>query len=128
MDEVPGEAELSFFNRGYTSQLRTVGDEPMKSRFQGNIIDLCPCGALTSETYRFKARPQDLDHADSVCGQCPVGCNVMLDTRSNEVARVRPRQNEAVNEIWICDKGRFAHHYTSSPNRLSGPWVAGDGG
>lgn len=100
----------------------------MKSRFQGNIIDLCPCGALTSETYRFKARPHDLDHADSVCGQCPVGCNVMLDTRSNQVARVRPRQNDAVNEIWVCDKGRFAHHYSSSPNRLSGPWVRGEDG
>ena len=128
MDEIPGEAELAFFTRGYTSQLRTINEEPMKSRFQGNIIDLCPCGALTSETYRFKARPHDLDHADSVCGQCPVGCNVMLDTRSNQVARVRPRQNDAVNEIWVCDKGRFAHHYSSSPNRLSGPWVRGEDG
>lgn len=128
MDEIPGEAELAFFTRGYTSQLRTINEEPMKSRFQGNIIDLCPCGALTSETYRFKARPHDLDHADSVCGQCPVGCNVMLDTRSNQVARVRPRQNDVVNEIWVCDKGRFAHHYSSSPNRLSGPWVRGEDG
>ena len=128
MDEVPGEAELAFFSRGFASELRTAGDAPMKSRFQGNIIDLCPCGALTSETYRFKARPQDLDHADSVCGLCPVGCNVILDTRSNQVTRVRPRQNEAVNEIWVCDKGRFAHHWSSSPNRLSGPWVRGADG
>ena len=123
MAEVPGQAELEFFTRGYTSQLRTIGDQPMRSRFQGNIIDLCPCGALTSETYRFRARPHDLDHADSVCAQCPVGCNTIVDTRSNIVARVRPRQNEAVNEIWLCDKGRFGQHYFSSEARLGTPHV-----
>src|SRR5689334_5326540 len=92
MAEVPGQAELDFYNRGYNSQLRTLNDEPMQSHFQGNIIELCPCGALTSETYRFKARPQDLDHADSVCAQCPVGCNLIFDTRAGELARVRARQ------------------------------------
>ena len=131
MAEVPGQAELEFFTRGYTSELRTIGDQPMRSRFQGNIIDLCPCGALTSETYRFRARPHDLDHADSVCAQCPVGCNTIVDTRSNIVARVRPRQNESVNEIWLCDKGRFGQHYFSSEARLGTPHVkdarAGDG-
>ncbi|HEX2325730.1 MAG TPA: NADH-quinone oxidoreductase subunit NuoG, partial [Chloroflexota bacterium] len=121
MAEVPGQAELEFFTRGYTSQLRTIGDQPMRSRFQGNIIDLCPCGALTSETYRFRARPHDLDHADSVCAQCPVGCNTIVDSRSNIVARVRPRQNEAVNEIWLCDKGRFGQHYFSADERLGQP-------
>ncbi len=121
MAEVPGQAELDFSTRGYTSELRTINDEPMRSVFQGNIIDLCPCGALTSETYRFRARPHDLDHADSICSQCPVGCNTMVDTRSNTVARVRPRQNEAVNEIWLCDKGRFGQHYFSSDDRLGQP-------
>jgi predicted molibdopterin-dependent oxidoreductase YjgC len=123
MAEIPGEAELDFFTRGYTSELRTIGDRPMQSRFQGNIIDLCPCGALTSETYRFRARPHDLDRADSVCSQCPVGCNIIVDSRSNAVARIRPRQNEAVNEIWLCDKGRFGQYYFSSPDRLGQPHV-----
>jgi NADH-quinone oxidoreductase subunit G len=91
MAEVPGQAELDFFNRGYNSQLRVINDQPMQSRFQGNIIDLCPCGALTSDTYRFRARPHDLDHADSICGQCPVGCNLIVDTRSNETARMWSR-------------------------------------
>ncbi len=100
----------------------------MESHFQGNIIELCPCGALTSETYRFKARPHDLDHADSVCAQCPVGCNVIFDTRAGELARVRARQNEAVNEIWLCDKGRFGHHYVSSEERLPAPMVKGQDG
>ncbi|HEX2186960.1 MAG TPA: 2Fe-2S iron-sulfur cluster-binding protein, partial [Chloroflexota bacterium] len=128
MAEVAGEAELDFFTRGYTSELRTLDDRPMESRFQGNIIDLCPCGALTSDTYRFKARPHDLDHADSVCGQCPVGCDLIFDTRSNAVARVRPRQNEAVNEIWLCDKGRFGHHYVSGEERLGQPLLRGEDG
>ncbi|CAA9289791.1 MAG: NADH-ubiquinone oxidoreductase chain G [uncultured Chloroflexi bacterium] len=128
MAEVPGQAELDFHQRGYRSQLRVIEDRPMQSRFQGNIIDLCPCGALTSETYRFRSRPHDLDHADSVCAQCPVGCNLILDSRANEVARVRPRQNEAVNEIWLCDKGRFGQHYASSPDRLRAPIVRQDDG
>lgn len=128
MAEVPGQAELDFQQRGYNSQLRVIEDRPMQSRFHGNIIDLCPCGALTSETYRFRSRPHDLDHADTVCALCPVGCNIILDSRSNEVARVRPRQNEAVNEIWLCDKGRFGHHYVSSPDRLTAPLVKEDGG
>ena len=127
MAEVPGQAELDFFSRGYASQLRVVDDKPMRSRFQGNIIDLCPCGALTSETYRFRARPHDLDHADSVCGHCPVGCNLIVDTRANETARIRPRQNEAVNEIWLCDKGRFAHAFVEAPERLTRPLLAADG-
>jgi NADH-quinone oxidoreductase subunit G len=128
MAEVPGEAELDFFNRGYSSELRVINEESMRSRFHGNIIDLCPCGALTSETYRFKSRPHDLDHADSVCAQCPVGCNMIVDTRDNQIARIRPRQNEAVNEIWLCDKGRFAHHYVSHPDRLTQPLIKGEGG
>ncbi|MGI8423906.1 MAG: NADH-quinone oxidoreductase subunit NuoG [Chloroflexota bacterium] len=128
MAEVPGQAELDFQYRGYNSQLRVIEDRPMQSRFQGNIIDLCPCGALTSDTYRFKSRPHDLDHADSVCGQCPVGCNVIFDSRANDIARVRPRQNEAVNEIWLCDKGRFGHHYLSSPDRVTSPMVKRDDG
>ena len=128
MAEIPGQAELDFYGRGYNSQLRTINDRAMESHFQGNIIELCPCGALTSETYRFKARPHDLDHADSVCAQCPVGCNVIFDTRAGELARVRARQNEAVNEIWLCDKGRFGHHYVSSEERLSTPMVKGEDG
>ncbi len=128
MAEIPGEAELDFFMRGYASQLRTINDEPMQSRFQGNIIELCPCGALTSETYRFRARPHDLDHADSICAHCPVGCNVILDTRANQMARVRARQNDAVNEIWLCDKGRFAYHYASSVDRLPQPLLKGADG
>jgi NADH-quinone oxidoreductase chain G len=128
MAEIPGEAELDFFQRGYRSELRTIDDQPMQSRFQGNIIELCPCGALTSETYRFKARPHDLDHADSVCAHCPVGCNLILDSRTNVIARVRGRQNEAVNEIWLCDKGRFGHHYPSGEERLVQPLIRGEDG
>ncbi|HET7771153.1 MAG TPA: NADH-quinone oxidoreductase subunit NuoG [Chloroflexota bacterium] len=128
MAEVPGQAELDFQQRGYNSQLRVIEDRPMQSRFHGNIIDLCPCGALTSDTYRFRSRPHDLDHADSVCSQCPVGCNVILDSRANEMARVRPRQNEAVNEIWLCDKGRFGHHYPSDAERITSPMVKREDG
>src|SRR5919202_2590576 len=128
MAEIPGQAELDFVSRGYSSQLRTIDDKPMESHFQGNIIELCPCGALTSEAYRFKARPHDLDHADSICGQCPVGCNLIFDTRAGDLARVRARQNDAVNEIWLCDKGRFGHHYVSSEERLPQPMLKGNDG
>jgi NADH-quinone oxidoreductase subunit G len=102
--------------------------------FSGNTTDICPVGALTTADFRFQARPWELDATASVCGQCPVGCNVTVNTRREAQAkgrtvikRLMPRQNEQVNEIWLCDKGRFAHHYVESGQRLLRPIVRKDG-
>lgn len=123
MDEVAGDAELAFFDRGSTSVLGTFDGAPLRSKFQGNIIELCPVGALTSEPYRFRARPQDLAYGDSICGHCAVGCAVRYEARRGEVVRVKPRQHEDVNEVWLCDKGYFGFEYVSQAPRLEHPLV-----
>ncbi len=134
-EELVGDPVLSFEERGRRLQIVTYSDPGFDSYFSGNTTDICPVGALTTADFRFEARPWELNAAASICPHCPVGCNTVLNTRRqpNEagrvtVQRVMPRQNEAVNEIWICDKGRFAHHYAGSEHRLSKPQVRGEDG
>ncbi len=127
-DEIAGEAVLAFDERGRKMQIISVSDPGFDSVFSGNTTDICPVGALTTADFRFGARPWELLAAASICGQCPVGCNITFNTRREAKAdgkvvikRVMPRQNEQVNEIWICDKGRFAYHYAESKERLEKP-------
>ncbi len=113
--ELVGEAVLAFDMRGAKSEIVTTSDPGFDSVFSGNTTDICPVGALTTANFRFGARPWEMKAKASICAECPVGCNTMLDTRREAksggkiiVKRVMPRQNEAINETWICDKGRFA--------------------
>lgn len=133
-DDLVGEPVIGFEERGRSLQIVTYSDPGFDSYFSGNTTDICPVGALTSNDFRFEARPWELKAAASICPHCPVGCNTVLNTRRQPnangrglVQRVMPRQNEAVNEIWICDKGRFAHHYAGSDERLSVPLIRVDG-
>lgn len=133
-DEIAGEAVLAFDDRGRRTQIISVSDPGFDSVFSGNTTDICPVGALTTADFRFGARPWELDAHASICMQCPVGCNTTLNTRREAkadggtvVKRVMPRQNEEVNEIWLCDKGRFAYHYTESKQRLAKPLIRKDG-
>nr|MDQ3003962.1 molybdopterin-dependent oxidoreductase [Chloroflexota bacterium] len=119
---------IDFAERGRAMQIVTYSDPGFDSVFSGNTTDICPVGALTTTDFRFEARPWELDATASICTHCPVGCNTTLNTRRDAkaggdfvVKRVMPRQNEEVNEIWMCDKGRFAHHYTDSKKRLTQP-------
>jgi NADH-quinone oxidoreductase subunit G len=130
---VAGEPVLAFDERGRNTEIITNSEPGFDSVFSGNTTDICPVGALTTADFRFGARPWELKAAASLCVQCPVGCNVTLNTRREAKAngkvvikRVMPRQNEQVNEIWICDKGRFAYHFTESEARLSKPLVRKD--
>lgn len=132
-DEVAGEAVLGFDERGRNMQIISISDPGFDSVFSGNTTDICPVGALTTADFRFGARPWELDAQASICTQCPVGCNTTLNTRREAkaggdivVKRVMPRQNEEVNEIWLCDKGRFAYHYTESKKRLTRPLIRKD--
>ncbi len=129
-DEVAGEAVLGFDERGRNTQIVSLSEPGFDSVFSGNTTDICPVGALTTADFRFGARPWELKAQASICTQCPVGCNTTLNTRREAkaggdvvVKRVMPRQNEEVNEIWLCDKGRFAYHYTESKKRLVKPLV-----
>ncbi|MGD8633288.1 MAG: NADH-quinone oxidoreductase subunit NuoG, partial [Anaerolineales bacterium] len=129
-EQIVDDPVLEFDERGRKLQIVTFSEPGFDSYFSGNTTDICPVGALTTADFRFGARPWELSAAPTICTHCPVGCNLTLNTRREAkaggrtvVKRVMPRQNEAVNEIWICDKGRFAHHYASSPNRLTHPMI-----
>ena len=129
-DEVVGDPVLGFDDRGRSMQIISLSDPGFDSVFSGNTTDICPVGALTTADFRFGARPWELDSSASICTQCPVGCNITFNTRREAMAdgkivikRVMPRQNEEVNEIWMCDKGRFAYHYAESKERLSKPHI-----
>ncbi len=131
-DEIVGDDVLGFHERGRNLQIITESDPPFNTYFSGNTTDICPVGALTTEDFRFGARPWELTNVPSICPHCPVGCNISLSTRLDRdfdgrtmIKRVMPRQNEEVNEIWICDKGRFGHHFTRSEQRLMQPMVSG---
>ncbi len=133
-DEVVGEPVIAFAQRGRALQIVTHSDPGFDSVFSGNTTDICPVGALTTADFRFGARPWELNTAASICNHCPVGCNLSLNVRREDrsggkfvIKRVMPRQNEAVNEIWICDKGRLGYHYTESAERLTQPLVRKNG-
>ena len=126
-DEIADDPVLGFDNRGRAWMIISKSDPPFDSKFSGNTTDICPVGALTSADFRFKARVWELQSIPTVCNHCPVGCNMTFDMRSNEVQRVMPRENDAVNEIWLCDRGRMGHHFISSPERLTTPLIRRNG-
>ena len=139
-DEIVGDDVLAFHERGRRLQIVTISDPPFDTKFSGNTTDICPVGALTTADFRFAARPWELEQEATICPHCPVGCNLSASTRLDRdsggkkiIKRIMPRQNEWVNEIWICDKGRFGHHYSRAEGRLeqpmmkqNGEWVAVD--
>ena len=123
--EIAGEPVIGFSQRGRSTEVTTRSNPGFDSIFSGNTTDICPVGALTTADFRFGARPWEMKYTASICNQCPVGCNIVYNVRrearsngSTVIKRVMPRQNEAVNEIWICDKGRLGYHYTESDQRL----------
>lgn len=133
-DEIVDDPVIQFHNRGRRTEIVTYSDPGFDSYWSGNTTDICPVGALTSADFRFGARPWETTPAASLCPQCPVGCNTTMSTRReaksggrNVIKRVMPRQNEVVNEIWICDKGRFAHHFADADGRLTKPLIRKNG-
>lgn len=125
---------IGFFNRGRRIEIVSFSEPGFDSYWSGNTTDICPVGALTTADFRFGARPWELKAGASLCTHCPVGCNTTLNVRREAAAggevvikRTMPRQNEAVNEIWICDKGRFGYHYSQDSKRLAQPLVRKQG-
>ena len=125
--EIAGDPVLAIEERGRDAAIVSYSDPPFDSHYSGNTTDICPVGALTTRDFRFNARPWELTRVPSICNLCGVGCNVVLDTRRGKIARIMPRQNESVNELWICDKGRFGHHFHEAAGRLTTPLVRRDG-
>lgn len=117
-EDISGDTQLGFLKRGADMEVGTFAQTRFQSLFSGNVIELCPVGALLSRTYRFKARPWDLMTQKSVCTRCSNGCNIKIDYRMDRLVRINARLNEEVNEEWTCDKGKFGHDYVSTEDRL----------
>jgi NADH-quinone oxidoreductase subunit G len=133
-NDIAGDPVIGFSQRGRALQIVTFSEPGFDSYFSGNTTDICPVGALTTTDFRFGARPWELKPVASICTHCPVGCNLTLNTRREAVSagqpvikRVLPRQNEEVNEIWICDKGRWAYHFAEDSERLTAPLIRRNG-
>lgn len=124
--EVAGISELGLIGRGEDAEITTYLEHAMSSELQGNVIDLCPVGALTSRPYAFQARPWELNKTESIDVMDAVGSAIRVDTRGREVMRVMPRVNEAINEEWISDKTRFIWDGLRT-QRLDRPYVRRNG-
>src|SRR5215210_236243 len=125
--EVAEDDQLMFLERGDHTFVGTFDGRPYEAPFSGNVIDLCPVGALTNTSYRFRARPWDIEGAGTLCTLCPSQCNVELTIRDDRVERVEPRDNDAVDDGWLCDKGRWGYQSTRPDGRVLEPLVR-DGG
>jgi NADH-quinone oxidoreductase subunit G len=120
-ETVAEDGQLVAQNRGASSVIATFEDRPYRAPFSGNVIELCPVGALTSTQYRFEARPWEIQNVPSVCGLCPVGCNISATTREGKIKRVVSRNHPEVDEGWLCDKGRFGFTHLYARDRIADP-------
>jgi len=120
-EQVAEDGQLVAVNRGANSLIATFEDEPYRAPFSGNVVELCPVGALTSTQYRFQARPWEIQDVPTVCALCPVGCNTTVTTREGKVKRVLSRNHPEIDEGWLCDKGRFATQHLHAEDRIREP-------
>ncbi len=125
-EEVAGVTELGQLNRSENAEIGTFIEQAVTTELSGNMIDICPVGALTSKPYAFKARPWELNKTETIDVHDAVGSNIRVDSRGGEVMRVLPRLHEDVNEEWINDRSRFAYDGLKR-NRLDQPYMKKDG-
>jgi NADH-quinone oxidoreductase subunit G len=126
-ENVTGTGELQFFQRGDHVAIGTFEDRPIDNPYSGNVVDVCPVGALTSRDFRFKARVWFLQSTDSICSGCSTACNVRIDHRDGTIFRLVPRRNVEVNKSWMCDEGRLSFHEINRRERLSAPSIRAAG-
>src|SRR4051794_3968988 len=127
-EQIAGDPFIDLLERGALQQIGTSDEVPFQSYFSGNTVQICPVGALTGASYRFRARPFDLQSTDSICEHCSSGCALRTDWRRSRVTRRLAGNDPQVNEEWNCDKGRWAFHYATQADRILSPLVRGDDG
>jgi len=120
-ESVSEDGQLVAANRGAMSVITTFEDLPYTGAFTGNVTELCPVGALLPTQYRFEGRPWEIVDVPTVCGLCPVGCNIHATVREGKVKRILSRNHPEIDEGWICDKGRFAYTHLRADDRLRQP-------
>ena len=127
--EIVGKDQLGVYGHGNDAELMNVPGTTLDNDYAGNVVDLCPVGALTDKDFRFKRRVWYLKRTPSVCTGCSRGCNIFVDWETarsykdsgRRIQRLKPRYNRMVNEWWICDRGRYSYHAADAPNRLLAP-------
>jgi NADH-quinone oxidoreductase subunit G len=127
-EQIAGDPFIDLLERGANQQIGTSEEVPFQSYFSGNTVQICPVGALTGASYRFRARPFDLMSTDSVCEHCSSGCSLRVDWRRSKVTRRLAGDDPEVNEEWNCDKGRWAFNYATQSDRLLVPMVRDSSG
>jgi NADH-quinone oxidoreductase subunit G len=121
--DVAMEDGLVMLERGFKTEVGVEVDAPFDSIFSGNVVELCPVGALTAKSFRFVTRPWELKRTASVCGLCSVGCNVLVDVRVNKLMRQYSRTNDSIDDGFLCDRGRWNMTAVNSPDRLRTPLI-----
>jgi NADH-quinone oxidoreductase subunit G len=127
LQEWADDQQLGIIERGRNTYVDTFYGDPLDSIFAGNVVDLCPVGALTSRAFRFSARSWELTRTDSICVNCAVGCNISLHTKVARLKRIVARPNMQVNDEWLCDRGRFDHRVADPAARVTRPLLRIDG-
>jgi NADH-quinone oxidoreductase subunit G len=127
-ESVSGDMQLVTENRGAHSMITTFEGRPYTNEFSGNVTELCPVGALTSSTYRFRARPWEIQNVPTVCTGCAVGCNISASIREGHVVRLLSRNHPEVDEGWLCDRGRYALGHLRAPDRVVSAMIRGGRG
>src|SRR5262245_2198008 len=125
--EIAGTAELQVINRGDRSEIDIFPGQPLENKLAGNVVDLCPVGALCSKDFLYKQRVWYLKEQKSVCADCSTGCSIEVDSNKNIVYRLRPRANPQAQGYFMCDVGRFGFHYVNSAERFRQPLVRREG-
>src|SRR5215472_9008932 len=125
--EISMDNGLVMISRGYRMEVGTAPDHAFDSIFSGNTVEMCPVGALTATKYRFKARPWELKRTPSICNNCSVGCNARVDVRVDKIMRLMSRNNDEVDDGWLCNRGRWEFSYVNSPERLRTPLIRRNG-
>ncbi len=127
-DIIVGDQQLVVKDRGHRDIIATATGQPYRHHFTGNVTELCPVGALTSKTYRFKSRPWDLNRTQTSCTQCSVGCRQNVDVRYGKVSRTMSvEEDDAISDGWLCDRGRYNIGFYASNERLMQPLYKSDG-
>ncbi len=129
--EVSRSNEIGIFNRGGESEIRLLPDKILDNNYSGNVVDICPVGALTDRDFRFQCRVWYLSKTNSVCNGCSRGCNITVEANrqrphhgeGRRVMRLKPRFNKNVNQWWMCDEGRYSYKFIDDPSRLVQPQI-----
>ena len=125
--EISMDNGLVMIARGFRMEVGTAPGHAFDSIFSGNTVEMCPVGALTAASYRFRARPWELKHTPSVCNNCSVGCNVRVDARVDKIQRLMSRANDDIDDGWLCDRGRWGFEFVNNEKRLRTPMIRRDG-